>query len=56
MAGDEDVELVAAILRRVGERAGEERRVALEDLFELAAGHLGLVEGEDRVPALIGAA
>jgi hypothetical protein len=54
--GDEGIELVAAILRGVRERAREERRVGLEDVPELAPRDLGLVEREDGVPALVGAA
>jgi hypothetical protein len=56
VALDAPVEVLAVVLGRVGERAGEGRRVALEEVVELAPGDVVLVEREDGGAALVGAA
>jgi hypothetical protein len=50
---DAGVELARVVGRRVRERAGEARGVALEDVVERPAGEVVLVEREHGRPALI---
>jgi hypothetical protein len=52
---DQRIEIVREVLGRIGERAGESRRVALEHVVELAPGDVVLVEREHRGPALVAA-
>jgi hypothetical protein len=56
VALDAPVEVLAVVLSRVGQRAREGRRVALEEVVELAPGDVVLVEREDGGAALVGAA
>src|SRR3954466_12261353 len=53
VASDQLVEVGGVVLRRVGQRAGELRGVALEDVVELLPGDGVLVEGEGGAAALV---
>jgi hypothetical protein len=53
VALDPGVEVLGVVLRGVGQRAREGRRVAREELVELAPRQIVLIDGEDRGASLV---